>query len=139
MDIRKIDDRISVSPQIQEDELAGLAEMGFRSVICNRPDGESPDQPDQARVEAAAKAAGLGFQAIPITPGQLDADTVAEFGQALEALPGPVLAYCRSGTRSATVWALSQSGLRSRDDILRAAREAGYDLGGIAGALRDPA
>lgn len=56
----------------------------------------------------------------------------------MAAMPGPVLAYCRSGTRSATIWALSQSGLQTRDEILTAAARAGYDLRGIAGALRDP-
>ena len=139
MDIRKIDDTISVTPQILETELAELAALGFRSVISNRPDGEEMGQPTQAQIAAAAAAAGLDFRFIPVRPGGLTPELVEEFGQAMEDLPGPVLAYCRSGTRSATIWALSQSGLRTRDEILMAAARAGYDLRGIAGALQDPA
>lgn len=138
MDIRKIDDTISVTPQILETELAELAALGFRSVISNRPDGEEVGQPTQAQIAAAAAAAGLDFRFIPVRPGGLTPELVEEFGQAMEDLPGPVLAYCRSGTRSATIWALSQSGLKSRDEILTAGAHAGYDLRGIAGALRDP-
>ena len=138
MDIRKIDDTISVTPQILETELAELAALGFRSVISNRPDGEEMGQPTQAQIAAAAAAAGLDFRFIPVRPGGLTPELVEEFGQAMEDLPGPVLAYCRSGTRSATIWGLSQSGLKSRDEILTAAARAGYDLRGIAGALRDP-
>ena len=138
MDIRKIDDTISVTPQILETELAELAALGFRSVISNRPDGEEMGQPTQAQIAAAAAAAGLDFRFIPVRPGGLTPELVEEFGQAMEDLPGPVLAYCRSGTRSATIWALSQSGLKSRDAILAAGAHAGYDLRGIAGMLHDP-
>ncbi|SDD65447.1 sulfide:quinone oxidoreductase [Paracoccus isoporae] len=138
MDIRKIDDRISVSPQIEPGDVAELAAQGYRSIICNRPDGEEAGQPDHAQIAAAAEEAGLTFVTLPVTPGQMNAALVAEFGAAMEQLPTPVLAYCRSGTRSATAWALSQSGRKGRDEILLAARQAGYDLSGIAGALRDP-
>lgn len=135
MDIRKIDDSISVAPQIEAGDLASLAELGFRSVICNRPDGEAPDQTGQQTIAEATAAAGLEFRFLPLSPGQLTPQLVGEFGAALADMPGPVLAYCRSGTRSATLWALSQSGKRSPQDILRMAADAGYDLGGIAGAL----
>ena len=138
MDIRKIDETISVTPQILETELAELAALGFRSVISNRPDGEEMGQPTQAQIAAAAAAAGLDFRFIPVRPGGLTPELVEEFGQAMGDLPGPVLAYCRSGTRSATIWALSQSGLKSRDAILAAGAHAGYDLRGIAGMLHDP-
>lgn len=138
MDIRKIDDSISVSPQIEPGDLAELAAQGYRSIICNRPDGEEPGQPEHELVAAAARDAGLQFMTLPVYPGQLTAAVVAEFADAMERLPKPVLAYCRSGTRSVTAWALSQSGRQRRAKILEAARQAGYDLGGIAGALRDP-
>lgn len=138
MDIRKIDDTISVTPQIQPEDVAQLAALGFRSIISNRPDGEDAGQPAQARIAQAAADAGLEFRSIPVVPGGLTPELADEFGQAMAELPGPVLAYCRSGTRSATIWALSQSGLQARDEILTAAARAGYDLRGIAGALRDP-
>lgn len=139
MDIRKIDDTISVTPQISAAEVAELAALGFRSVISNRPDGEEAGQPTQDQIAQAAAKAGLEFRAVPVVPGGLTPELVDEFAEAMAELPGPVLAYCRSGTRSATIWALSQSGQQSRDDILTAAAHAGYDLRGIAGALRDPA
>lgn len=138
MDIRKIDEAISVTPQILPDDVAQLAALGFRSIIANRPDGEDGGQPTQAQIAQAAADAGLEFRAIPVVPGGLTPELVEEFGAAMAAMPGPVLAYCRSGTRSATIWALSQSGLQTRDEILTAAARAGYDLRGIAGALRDP-
>ncbi|MFV0291800.1 MAG: TIGR01244 family sulfur transferase [Paracoccus sp. (in: a-proteobacteria)] len=135
MDIRKIDETISVSPQIVQADLVDLVAMGFRSVVCNRPDGEEADQPDHDEMAQAAAEAGLEFRFLPVYPGQMTAEIVAGFAAATDEIPGPVLAYCRSGTRSATVWALSQSGRQSKDDILMAARDAGYDLGGIAGVL----
>ena len=138
MDIRKIDDSISVAPQIQPDEMADLAKQGFRSIICNRPDGEAGDQPDQSVMADAAAKAGLEFRFLPLAPGQLTPDLISDFGTAVDEMPGPVLAYCRSGTRSATLWALSQSGKSTPAEILRKAADAGYDLGNIAGALAEP-
>ncbi len=135
MDIRKIDDTISVAPQIELQEMDEIARLGFKSVICNRPDGETLEQPEQRLMEEAALAAGLDFRYLPLSPGRLTAELVEDFGAALHDMPGPVLAYCRSGTRSATLWALSQAGKRPADEILGMAADAGYDLGGIAGAL----
>ncbi|MFD1795757.1 TIGR01244 family phosphatase [Paracoccus aurantiacus] len=138
MDIRKIDESISVAPQLQPEDFADLAQQGYRAVICNRPDGEAADQPSQQEMAEAALAAGLEFRYLPLAPGQLTPQLVDEFGTAIEQMPGPVLAYCRSGTRSATLWALSQSGKRAPSEILKRASEAGYDLGGIAGGLAEP-
>lgn len=138
MDIRKIDDSISVAPQIQPQDMAELSKLGFQAVICNRPDGEAGDQPDQAVMAEAAANAGIEFRFLPLAPGQLTAQLIEDFGAAAEDMPGPVLAYCRSGTRSATLWALSQSGKQRPAEILRKAADAGYDLGNIAGALAEP-
>ncbi|TKW66168.1 MAG: TIGR01244 family phosphatase [Paracoccus denitrificans] len=139
MEIRKIDDNVSVAPQIEPSELGEAAGLGFKTIICNRPDGEAPGQPDHQAIADAARTAGLEFRFLPLAPGQLTPDLVDEFAAALQDMPGPVLAYCRSGTRSATLWALSQSGKRDRAEILNMAAEAGYDLGGIAGALAEQA
>ncbi|MFV0410046.1 MAG: TIGR01244 family sulfur transferase [Paracoccus sp. (in: a-proteobacteria)] len=136
MEIRKIDETLSVAPQILPGDMAELAAMGFRGVICNRPDGEEAGQPDHLSMARAAAAAGLQYHFLPVRPGQLTPDIVAGFAVAMAEMAGaPVLAYCRSGTRSATIWALSQSGQQPKEDILNAALEAGYDLSGIAGAL----
>ncbi len=131
MDIRKITDDIAASPQITATDVALIAEAGYRAIICNRPDGEGADQPNFEEIEAAAKLAGLEARYIPVVSGKVqDADAVA-FGKALRELPGPVLAYCRSGTRSATLWSLSQAGGLPPAQILAATKQAGYDMAGV--------
>jgi sulfide:quinone oxidoreductase len=101
---------------------------GFRAVICNRPDGETSDQPCCEDIEAAVKASGLAWRMQPVRSGgvtQADADA---FGALMAELPKPVLAYCRSGTRCATLWCLSQAGKRPLPDILGRTQAAGYDM-----------
>ena len=132
MDIRRIDDRLSVSPQISPAEVTELREAGFRAVICNRPDGEGADQPSHEEIATAAADAGLEFRYLPVTPGVVTDETAAEFGKALDQLPGPVLAYCRTGTRSATLWSLSEASDRPLPEILGATAAAGYDMNGVA-------
>lgn len=133
MEIRKINDAISVAPQIHPDEVATLKGLGFRAIICNRPDGEADGQPSFAMIEQAASDAGLEIAFLPIVPGQLHDTDVAQFRSALTDLPGPILAYCRTGTRSTTVWGLAMAGAMSAADILSAAQAAGYDLSGVIG------
>jgi sulfide:quinone oxidoreductase len=129
---------LSVSSQIQPADLAKLARAGFRSIINNRPDSEAPDQPDSPTMEAAARDAGLRYLHIPVTPGELGEDQVEEFGRALRRLPGPVLAYCRTGTRSTQLWALSQVGSLDADTIVATAAKAGYDLAPLRPRLHRP-
>jgi len=109
MEIRKIGDDLSVSPQIAPGDVAAIRAAGFRAIICNRPDGEGADQPGFDEIEATAKAAGLEARYQPITSGMVrDADAEA-FGQALRELPGPVFAYCRTGTKpSHLAWLLKE-------------------------------
>ena len=133
-DIRKVTETFAVAPQISPGDMALAAKDGFVLVINNRPDGEVPDQPASAEMEAAAKAAGLAYVHIPVrggpTPDQVDA--VAE---AVAGADGPVLAFCRSGTRSIITWSLGQaaSGTRPRDELVRLGSDAGYDLSGVLG------
>jgi len=132
MQVNKVTDALSVSPQITAEDVAAIREAGFRAIICNRPDGEGADQPNFEEIEAAAKSAGLETRYQPITSGMVqDADADA-FGQALMQLPGPILAYCRTGTRSATLWSLSQAKTRPVPEILAATKAAGYDMAGVA-------
>ena len=128
MDIRRINDDIAVAPQIKAEDLVEIAAQGFRTVINNRPDGEAPDQTPAVDIEAAARAAGLTYHFIPAVSGHLTPEDVADFGRAIGEAEGPVLAFCRSGTRSATLWALSQAGKRPADEIIAQAADAGYDL-----------
>jgi len=109
MDIRKIADEVFVTGQIQPGDMAGIAAQGIKGVICNRPDNESADQPSFAEVEAAAKAEGLEIRYIPIIPGQAGANEVTAFRAALDELPMPILAYCRSGARSTAMYDAAKS------------------------------
>lgn len=127
-----ISDDLAVSPQVTLDDLRKARQEGFRAIICNRPDGEGADQPSFREIEAAASDAGMEARYIPITGGMVSDADAAAFGQALLELPGPVLAYCRTGTRSATLWSLSQAGARPLPDILDATKAAGYDMAGVA-------
>ncbi len=131
MEIKTINAEISVAPQITPDEVQQLADQGFRALICNRPDGEAADQPNFSEIEAAAKKAGLEIRNLPIVSGKVSDQDAADFGAAMQELPRPILAYCRTGTRSATLWSLSQANRMSVADILAATKGAGYDMGGV--------
>jgi uncharacterized protein (TIGR01244 family) len=108
MNITEISPDYSVSPQIGVDDVARIAELGFRSIICNRPDGESPDQTDVALIRAQAEACGLAFAFVPALSGNIQSQNVDDHRDALAALPAPVLAYCRSGTRCRNLWLMSR-------------------------------
>ncbi len=132
MDLRKISSHLSVSPQIMPDDMAAIKEAGFRAIICNRPDGEGADQPSFDEVQKAAEAAGLEARYVPIKAGMVSDQDVEAFGAALDTLPGPTLAYCRTGTRSATLWSFHESKNRPMPEILAATKAAGYDMNGVA-------
>ena len=135
MDIRPITDSYAVSPQIALEDIAAIAEAGFTTVICNRPDAEIPTQIQADAMRQAAEAAGLRFIENPITPGGLSEDVVAAHGTAIDQANGPVLAYCASGTRSTFAWALTQAGALPTDQIIAAGAAQGYDLGMLRGTL----
>ena len=132
MNLRRIDDSISVAPQIAPGDVPALAEAGFAFVINNRPDAEEPGQPGGEAMRAAAQAAGIGYAAIPVTHAGFSSAQVEAMAEALEAADGPVLAYCRSGTRSCTLWALAEAS-RGGDpgELTAKAASAGYDISGI--------
>lgn len=133
-DIRPVTDLFAVAPQLAPSDLGPAARLGYRLVINNRPDGEAPGQPTAADMERAAREAGLDYVHIPVvgTPGPAQ---VAAMARAIEARPGPALAFCRSGTRSIVTWAL---GLRAAGadsaHLIACAAEAGYDLSSVLGA-----
>jgi sulfide:quinone oxidoreductase len=131
MDARTITSGLSVSPQITAEDVKTAKDHGFRAIICNRPDGEGMDQPNFEEIEGAAKALGLEARYLPIVAGKVMDDDAEAFGKLLEDLPGPVLAYCRTGTRSATLWSLAVAKTKPVADILAATQAAGYDMGGV--------
>lgn len=132
-DFRRVSDTLSVSPQITPEEVAQAKAMGFTTLINNRPDGEVPGQPTSAEIEAAATAAGLSYVHIPVRGGPTP-EQVEQNRAAVEASSGPVLAFCRTGTRSIVTWSIGQakSG-RDRAELVRAGADAGYDLSGVLG------
>jgi uncharacterized protein (TIGR01244 family) len=130
-DFRRVTESLSVSPQVTEADMARAAAEGFVLVINNRPDGEDPSQPPGAAIEAAARAAGLDYLHVPVrggpTPEQVEAVRAA-----VEAADGPVLAFCRSGTRSIVTWSVGQAlAGEDRETLINQGREAGYDLSGV--------
>jgi len=136
MNPKAISSSLCVGGQIAPSDVRDLADRGVRSILCNRPDGEEPGQPDFAGIAAAARAAGLQVRYLPISGAPSD-DAAAAFGQAMGELPAPVFAYCRSGMRSVAAWALSQATVRSVADILAAAGAAGYDIGAVVPRIAD--
>jgi sulfide:quinone oxidoreductase len=132
MQAKRLTDELSVSGQLAVSEVAEAKAAGFRSIIVNRPDGEGADQPTFTEIAAAAAQAGLEARYLPVEPGKVSDGDAAAFGRLLAELPKPTLGFCRSGTRTATLWALSQAGKRSTDEILQRATVAGYDLTGVA-------
>ena len=100
---------LSVSAQISVAELADLAQAGFKSIICNRPDGESAGQAGFDEIAKAAEALGLQARYLPTETGKVTDEQGAAFGKLMDELPKPVLAYCRSGMRSTTMWALASA------------------------------
>ncbi|AXI41391.1 bifunctional protein tyrosine phosphatase family protein/NAD(P)/FAD-dependent oxidoreductase [Sulfitobacter sp. SK011] len=131
MDIRKISDQFFVAPQITEVDLADLHDKGIRSIICNRPDGEGADQPTFTELSHAAQKLGIEMRYIPVSGGMVQDEDAEAFGSAEDALPKPLLAYCRTGTRSATLWSLAHAKDMPLADILSAAKKAGYDMKGV--------
>jgi uncharacterized protein (TIGR01244 family) len=126
---RKIDNTILVSPQIGPADLAEAVSLGVAAVINNRPDDEEPGQPEGAAIAQAAEAAGLAYAAIPVTHAGFSHAQVDAMVRALETASGPVLAYCKSGTRSAFLWALARAKMGEHPAVLiEKAEGAGYDL-----------
>jgi uncharacterized protein (TIGR01244 family) len=117
----------AVAPQIDPSDADAIRAAGFTDVICNRPDDEVADGHTSSAVEAALTAAGVRFHSNPAVSGAMTEVEVQRQADILSAADGPVLAYCRSGTRSSILWALGTSGM-SADDIIASAARAGYDL-----------
>jgi len=107
---RRLTDDVSVAPQLTPQAMAEAARAGFRSVINNRPDfEEGPQQPTHASIEAAARAAGLEYRFLPVNGAYQSPEEIAAFGQLLEELPRPILAFCRSGARSTRLYVAATS------------------------------
>jgi len=135
MSFRKITDDFSVAPQISIEEIGLAAEQGFKTIICNRPDAEELSQPITEDMADAAGDRNLTFAHQPVISGNISFDDVDQFRKLLKELPKPILAYCRSGTRCSTLWALAEATTRDIDEIIERCENAGYDYNGLRPTL----
>jgi sulfide:quinone oxidoreductase len=131
MELHTLTDEISVSPQIHVEDIAKIKEAGYRAIVCHRPDGEAPDQPLFREIEEAARAAGIETRHQPVVVGKLSDDDAEAFAALMKTLPKPILAYCRTGTRSASLWSLAEAKTRPLAEIVHRTKTAGYDMSGI--------
>ena len=136
MSIKEIEPTYYVSEQITADDIESLKVQGMRSIICNRPDGEDEDQPPYAEIEAKAKGLGLEVLYIPIPKGDITEEQISTFVNEFYKLPMPVLAYCRSGMRSTSLWSLANATRLSTEDILERAASAGYDISSLTERIK---
>lgn len=108
--LRQIAPDVCVAPQLTPEAMADLAALGFKSVVNNRPDHEEgPDQPTSAQVEAAARAAGLAYAYLPVQPAYHSPEEIARMAELLDAMPRPMVAFCRSGNRSGKLYQSAMS------------------------------
>jgi len=135
-DFRQVTDSVSVSPQIELADIDAALAKGFTLIINNRPDGEVENQPTNAELSVYAEGKGLKWTFIPITPGQMTMEAIEVTSLALGDSE-KTLAFCRSGTRSCTLWGLAEAYRAARPvtEIMTLAQQAGYDLSGMAPTL----
>jgi sulfide:quinone oxidoreductase len=127
----------AVAGELAEADFAELAAAGFKSIVCNRPDGEAFLQLSAARTKELAEAAGLQFQFLPLRMMDvLEPATANATRAALNTMPGPILAYCKSGTRSAIAWAAAAATTATVEDVIATLERAGFANAGVAGELR---
>ncbi len=129
--IKRLTPFLSVAAQLQPTDMALLAGSGFRCVINNRPDNEGEGQPNSEAIRQAAEASGLEYHHLPVISGQIADADVAAFRALLGRIKGPALAFCRTGTRSASLWALAEAHHLDPQVLLQTARQADYDLSGL--------
>lgn len=131
-DFRQLTDDFWASPQIGPGDVAEAKARGIALIVNNRPEGEAPDQVPGVTIEAAARSAGMDYRAIPVTHAGFSEEQVRAMTAAIDQAAGPVLAYCRSGTRSTLLWALAQAARGEDTDAIAAkAAGAGYDVAPI--------
>lgn len=130
MDIKKVTNTLSVSPQISKDDIASIAKQGYKTLICNRPDNEGENQTNFAEIEKRSNEEGISCYYLPVVSGKVSEPDAESMNKLLSSIEQPILAYCRTGTRSIMLWALYQviSGSASSTDVKKQAKQIGYDL-----------
>jgi sulfide:quinone oxidoreductase len=129
MQITQLDALTYVGPQISIADIESLKRLGIRIIVVARPEGEAGDQPEISAIREAANTFGITVHQIPVIPGNITDDDVRAFGAVTADVSHPVFAYCRSGMRASSLWALNAAARgRSLEDILRATSNANHDL-----------
>ena len=129
VDFRPLDDRMAFTGQLQPEDFPELAARGVRTIINNRPDGEEPGQLPAAEAAALAARLGMAYHYLPVTMPTLTRDQISAFGRLLDQAEAPVVAHCRTGTRSAGLWAAAQAAAgRDLEQAMTEAERAGFDL-----------
>jgi uncharacterized protein (TIGR01244 family) len=130
--MKKVTDKLHVGSQVTVDGIGWAKGEGIAAIVNNRPDGEEAGQPAAAEVRKASEAAGLGYIHLPVVSGRIEEDEVRAFQKAVAAAPGPVLAHCRSGTRSLTLYVLGEvlDGRMKKDEVIPFGQRLGFDLAG---------
>ena len=135
MQIKKVSPHFSVAEQLQVSDLGIAAAQGIETIVNNRPDNEAKGQPASADIAAAAEALGLAYFHIPVVPGKISEQNIEDFSSACSSAMGPILAFCRTGSRSISLWALVEAKTLDVDAVLAATSGAGYDLSGMRAML----
>lgn len=134
----RLTNKLLVSSQIVPEDLPALDALGIRTIVCNRPDGEDVSQPASDALAQAARDLGMTFTSLPMTPKmEMRAGDAERFGEILDGTQGEVLAYCRTGKRSVSMWARSQLGRMATDEIERAAAQSGFDVADYLERVQD--
>ena len=128
MDYRVVTSDFAVAPQISPDHIKEIKALGYVAIINNRPDNEVEGQPTSEELSKLAEEAGLDYHFLPIQSGTLPMEAVEQTKELIAQIDGPAFAYCRSGTRSITLWAFSQLGQSTTEDIINSVEKAGYNL-----------
>ncbi len=132
MDYKVLTKNVSVCSQITVSDLAEIHKKGFNTIVCHRPDGEGADQVNFTEIKEAAEALGIKAVYQPVVSGKITDEDALAFKQILAEVESPIFAYCRTGTRSTTLWALAQATEIPVNDILQITKNAGYDMSGVA-------
>jgi len=130
--MKQVSDKLFIAPQLTAGDIRAAQAEGIAAIVNNRPDGEEAEQPTSSESRRVAETAGLGYTHIPVVSGQITRGQVADFQMALARADGPVLAHCKTGTRSATLYAIGEvlAGRMAKNDILPLGKRLGVDLSG---------
>lgn len=135
MDIKSLDDRLSVTAQPSYEDIETLAKKGYRTIIANRPGGETEDQPDLQALKDKAESLGMVWHEIPVKPGEYSHEDIDAFTKVMESSPAPIIGFCRTGKRVSHLWAYSQAPECPIEDLMKASGTAGHDLEPLQGDL----